>query len=362
MKTLENENATFSEVVNALAQIFNSTNWTGTTLDLIESGVDRLNGTVNITVQNGFIMSQRVLTNTSDLVVGATFLTGKQGTIVTNASLPIDLDKNITAGIVFRLQPFVRNISFVRALVIDQPDDYRNINDTGNGKLASSVIIAQLEDQERTLITRVNISLYLRPIQRYLGETPAKDAQFYCAFYDRNSNSWNGSGCSKPIYNATYDRYECDCDHLTSFALIFLPRGSESERLTAEDIASLVFQSLSIASFLAVIIHTIYSHLSNPKFALQVSDLLSLTSSGVTMLLFIFYIALALTVYTSKSSTTSGGPCFLSASVLMFFVYFLLILMFCIKTSVAYFNYVRFVLLFPFHPSENCTCCSVYPS
>jgi len=77
-------------------------------------------------------------------------------------------------------------------------------------------------------------------------------------------------------------------------------------------------------------------------------DLLPLISSASTTILFIFYIALTMTVYTRISSSSSTPiPCFTSASVLMFFVYFFLIFMFCAKTSIGYFNYLRFIYLFP---------------
>jgi hypothetical protein len=79
---------------------------------------------------------------------------------------------------------------------------------------------------------------------------------------------------------------------------------------------------------------------------LQANDLLPLISCASTTVLFIFYIALGMTVYTQTTSENET-ECFLSSSVLMFFVYFFLIFMFCAKTSVGYFNYLRFVHLFP---------------
>jgi hypothetical protein len=79
---------------------------------------------------------------------------------------------------------------------------------------------------------------------------------------------------------------------------------------------------------------------------LQANDLLPLISCASTTILFIFYIALGMTVYTQTSSSNQT-QCFLSSSVLMFLVYFFLIFMFCAKTSVGYFNYLRFVYLFP---------------
>ena len=53
-----------------------------------------------------------------------------------------------------------------------------------------------------------------------------------------------------------------------------------------------------------------------------------------------------MTVY-NQTPSANETRCFLSSSVLMFFVYFSLIFMFCAKTSVGYFYYLRFVRLFP---------------
>jgi hypothetical protein len=80
--------------------------------------------------------------------------------------------------------------------------------------------------------------------------------------------------------------------------------------------------------------------------SLRAYDLLPLISCASTTILFIFFIALGMTVYTGTSSLNQT-ECFLSSSVLMFFTYFFLIFMFCTKTSVGYFNYLRFVRLFP---------------
>ena len=79
---------------------------------------------------------------------------------------------------------------------------------------------------------------------------------------------------------------------------------------------------------------------------LKANDLLPLISCASTTILFIFYIALTLTVYTNTPSKDET-KCFLSSSILMFFVYFFLIFMFCAKTTVGFFNYLRFVYLFP---------------
>jgi hypothetical protein len=85
--------------------------------------------------------------------------------------------------------------------------------------------------------------------------------------------------------------------------------------------------------------------------SLRAFDLLPLISCASTTILFIFYIALGMTVYTKTSSDDEKEKkCFLSSKVLMFFVYFFVLFMFCTKTSVGYYNYLRFVHLFPQPP------------
>ncbi|CAF3607032.1 unnamed protein product [Rotaria socialis] len=334
-----------SEIANALIAYFNQTIVNEKlTPDDIDYAVSRLNISVNVSVENGLIMSQKPLIDNRSPMIGAVFLTQSGGKIVVQQSSIRDVNANISVGGIYSLKSF-DSIDFLRILLIDKPIEYLNVTDTLNRKLASSVVVANLQSSDKQLVSGMNISLYFRARKDFVVD-PTKNVDFFCSFYDSHTASWNESGCSMPVYNSTWDRYECNCNHLTSFALIWLPKTSESGKLTAQDIASLVFQSISIICFLAVIIHVIYTRITNPVMSLQAKDLLPLVSTAVTMILFIFYIALTLTVFMSPESKDSQ-ICFLNASILMFFVYFLLILMFCIKTSVAYFNYINFVHLFP---------------
>ena len=228
---------------------------------------------------------------------------------------------------------------------MDKPSAYTNIDNSSNKTLASSIIMATVQ-RNNVVSSSMNISLYLQVLDEY---KPNVSATYLCSFYDPNTLKWNESGCTAPTYNDTYDRYECSCNHLTSFALIWLPQSSltnSSRTFDAQDIASLVFQSISIISFLAVIIHAIYIRIQEPLLGFRPYNLIPLISCASTTVLFIFYIALGMTAYT-KTSSADETKCFLSSSILMFFVYFLLIFMFCVKTSVGYFNYLRFVCLFP---------------
>lgn len=314
----------------------------------IEQAVDQLNTTVNTTVANGFIMSQNPSTRNRSVIIGAVFLSLNNGIIVLNTTRANDTNRNISIGGVLDIESS-SNVAFIRFLMIDRAVEYENVSDNRNGRLASSVLISSLQENGGQSRRNVNISLYFR-VRRDVFADSLLTSNFYCGFYDVISRSWNDSGCSRPIYNSVWDRYECFCDHLTSFALIWLPGTSKSAALDPQDITSLALQSMSIVCFLLALVHMIYSKLFDANFALKANDLMSFFSHLPTMILFVFYIGLTVNVYRSSSSSMIDRDidvCTLASTVLMFFVYFFLILMFCVKTSVGYFTYRNFVSIFP---------------
>jgi hypothetical protein len=341
-----NNQSNATEIASALISYFNQTAPTEiVTPEDIEYAVSRLNISVNSSINNGFIMSQPPSANVNNIPVGAIFLSQSGGEIVGQQSQGFDTNTNISVGGVYSFNSY-SGIDFLRMLLIDSPNEYRNVTDTQNRTLGSSVVVANVQTNTMQPPSQMNISLYYRIRQDFVSGS-IDNINVYCSFYDTDTKSWNDTGCSMPIYNALWDRYECSCNHLTSFALLWLPKTSSSNNsLDAQDIASLVFQSVSILCFLIIMAHALYHRFAKPHTGLRPRDSLPLISNAAAMLLFIFYIALGLTVYTSPITQTTD-VCFLSASVLMFFVYFFLILMFCIKTSIAYFNYLNFVHLFP---------------
>jgi hypothetical protein len=214
--------------------------------------------------------------------------------------------------------------------------------------LVSSIVIATI-NKESYNPDNIVIDLYFQVI---IPSDSNEDATYLCVFYDTKTSQWSESGCTKPTFNKRLDRYECKCYHLTSFALLWSlesPRSPINDSRTefnAHDKISIAFQFLSITCYLGIIIHGITIRIINPQTYTRPRHLLPLISHGITMILFVFYTALSLTVYT-KTMFSNGTECFLSSSVLMFFVYFFLIFMFCTKTCTGYFNYIHFVQLFP---------------
>ena len=280
---------------------------------------------------------------TNQTLLGASFVLSKGGQIVDDSNQYSITHSNITTGAIISSES-LSGVTSLNMLIISRPLDYRNIDNSSEKALASSVIVAAVQRDANITHQSMNISLFFQVLDEFKPNITNVD--YYCSFYDAHSSQWNESGCTKPNYNQQWNRYECSCNHLTSFALIWLPNTQYTQNLSAQDIASLVFQSISIICFIIVISHALFIRLRDPLMRLQAYDLLPLISSASTTILFIFFIALGMTVYT-RTTSEEQTECFLSSSVLMFFVYFFVIFMFCTKTSVGYFNYLRFVLLFP---------------
>ncbi|CAF1286760.1 unnamed protein product [Rotaria sp. Silwood1] len=313
------------------------------TVSEIDNLVSKLNATdISIPTTDSIIIAQAVNQSENLIVLGASFEHGVGGQIVTTSNAPNVTSSNITAAAIISTQ-YLSGVSSLNMLIIDTPTTYERADNSSNKTLASSVIVVSLQRTATTV--PIDICLFFQPLNQYKPNESEK-VDYFCSFYDTNNLTWNESGCTKPYYNRPFNRYECSCNHTTSFALIWLPKVPLTRHLNAQDIGSLVFLSTSVLCFLAIIIHGLTIRIFKPISSIKARDLLPLISCAVTIIVFIFYIALTMIVYT-KETYDDEKECFLSSSILMFFVYFFLILMFCVKTSVGYFNYVRFVRLFP---------------
>jgi hypothetical protein len=285
------------------------------------------------------------LNRSYDETIGAYFISRSGGALIFKANRSDSLYESFSAAAVFD-EDSLKNISNLNLFLLERPSDTRLFNDSKNRTVVSPVIIASPQIINNS---SANITLYFTNEAQELANK--NNNEFFCVYFDTNTSSWNNSGCTKPKYNDNHKRYECNCSHLTSFGLMWLPPGSvnsssESSDLRPVDIFSLVAQFISIGCFLALIIHNIVTRINNPHTKFQSIHLFPMISSGITVLLFIFYIALVLTVY-MKARSLETEICFTSATVLMFFAYFFMILTFGAKTSVVYFYYTRYVRLFP---------------
>ena len=317
----------------------------------IDSIVDNLNG-VNLTINSNasFLMVQQPMRDNNVTLLGASFTRGVGGNMV-DTSNKENITKSVLSAAAIINKETLSNVTSLNILIIDRATNYENVDNSTNKTLTSSVIVVNVQ-RNAAVFNSTTIRLYFNPSPEYKRNG---SGNYLCSFYDNDNSQWNESGCTAPQYNSDFDRYECSCNHLTSFALIWLPESSltanATKQLDAQDIASLVFQSLSIICFLAIIIHAMGMRILYPSMGMPALNLLPLVSMASTIILFVFFIALGMTVYTQTSSSTST-QCFTSSNVLMFLVYFFLIFMFCVKTCVGYFYYQRFVHLFP-QPSHR---------
>ncbi|CAF4743788.1 unnamed protein product [Rotaria socialis] len=312
------------------------------TVDQIDYYVNNMtNVNVSRNTDDSILLAKQPYQGNNETILGASFLTGSGGEIISTLNVSNVSQSYLSAAAIVSDKSLIGATS-LNILIIDKPTTYETVSNSTEQRIASSVIVVGIQRGD-PMPAPFTISLYFQVLSDFEPKVPA---DYFCSFYDTSNHIWNESGCTKPTFKNSLNRYECSCNHTTTFALIWLPKVPLTRYLNSQDIASLVFQSISICCFIAVIIHAIVIRFRDPIMSLQTNDLPPLMSCAVTMILFIFFIALAMTTYT-KTSSEDQTSCFLSSSVLMFFVYFFIIFMFCIKTSVAYFNYLRFVCLFP---------------
>ena len=210
-----------------------------------------------------------------------------------------------------------------------------------NMTIASSIAIVDLKPKIHPSFVRLFFQSFLDK-----SKHTDTDGQYRCAFFNHTTSFLDDSGCGTPQYNSIWDRFECVCDHQTPFSLIWIPKFINNSSVKTQSIASLVFLSISILSFLVVLIHSIIDRITNSISSLPASDLLPLLSVGNTMLVFVIFI-ISTPVANRQKPSSDATICSLGSYILGFLLYFFLLLMFCTKTSVGYFNYVRFVQLFP---------------
>ncbi|CAF1349053.1 unnamed protein product [Adineta steineri] len=356
---LRNSSSDTDRVAKALSlyisSVTNSTVTLNTTSTLSADEIDNIvkdltNINLSLSSNTSFIAVQQPNQDENSMVLGASFKRGIGGDIIdTNNEVNVT-DSFITAAVIVNRES-LNGVTSLNLLIIDKPTEYENIDNSTNKTLTSSVIVVNLQ-RDDSAFSPLYLSLYFKLIEEYI---PNGIGKYLCSFYNTTTFIWSETGCSSAFYNQQFNRYECNCTHTTSFALVWLPQSllteTSSKTFDAQDIASLITQLISIICFLIIMIHATGIRIINPLIGVQALNLLPLISTASTTILFSFYIALSLTVYTQTSSSYQT-ECFSSSGVLMFITYFFLIFMFCVKTITGYFYFLRFVRLFP-QPSHR---------
>jgi hypothetical protein len=149
-------------------------------------------------------------------IIGASYTHDIGGVIIDSENENIISNTNLTAAAIIYYQSSV-DVTSINMFIIDKPTTYENIDNSNNQTLASSVIVAAVQRNSSVFIP-MNISLYFQVLNEY---RPSVVAIYSCAYYDINNRQWNVSGCTIPQLNSQFNRYECSCNHLSTFALVW---------------------------------------------------------------------------------------------------------------------------------------------
>ena len=355
---------------NYISSIVNTTNISNPDVTLTLTQIDNVvsnltENSLNFNTSTALVLTTNPVQD-ERIILGASFRTGIGGNYVDNFNKPQIINSAISSAVIFNNDSLI-NASTLAIAVISDTTVYANVDNSSNQQLVSQLIVTELRTRSEieSYNTNISVSLYFQIISQ---ANVAQDPEFTCVFYDTTTLRWNSSGCTVPTFNPAFNRFECSCNHLTSFGLVWSPRSirSSSESLdppvlNAKDIGSLVCQSISIVAFTMVIIHYIVMVHQKPNDFSSPKNILPLAAFGATILLFIFFIATSLTVFTryqnknqgtsssssrtisSRASSFDPTVCLSSESQLALTVYFFLILMFSFKTLAGHATYRYFI-------------------
>ena len=199
----------------------------------IDSIVGQLNSNIIMNRTDLFLMATST-DQEKDMIIGVSFQSESGGELIRNANRYQMIETNVST-LAFISPDSLRGVTHLSMLVIDKPDYYDSFTNSMNEILVSSIIVAKVQ-RNQSLSERMNISLYFT--KRWNNVVTEKFAgHFVCSYYDTDASSWKEFGCTLPIYNAQFNRYECSCNHLTTFALLYrIDRSSLTTTVTLESI------------------------------------------------------------------------------------------------------------------------------
>ncbi|CAF0737036.1 unnamed protein product [Didymodactylos carnosus] len=347
-------NATSLQTADALQDYYITLNTTENNLtsfqvtaNMLDAIVDSINQTIFRDTPVIYLQSKNPTLSNDLLLIGAGFYTNEGGRDVTNTRHTSSQIHGISAAVIVTDTDRLKYVSLLKFLLIDQPANYLQHN-TNMTQLSSSVIIVSTYPE----MYDIGVSLYFTIKYNATVFNSSQKYSLQCTFWN-GTTGWviaDKTGCQRAPTRRDditpgMTVYQCNCNHFTTFALIWLPANeinydnTETIVYTASDYISIAFQSFSIVAFVYIILHASITKIYCADTRIVVSDMLPLISCGATCLLFIFYLALLLTVYLNPATST---VCDTKSLTLMYITYFLIIFAFCCKTSLGYFNYLRF--------------------
>jgi len=168
---------------------------------------------------SSFLIVQPIF-QSSYMIQGASFVRYQGGELIT------DLNQNNITNSLISAAAVINNASlseftYLSMLIIDDPSAFYYVNSSSNKTLASSIIVVSL-NANSSLNASIDISLSFMLLNNSIPNL--NTTSYYCSFYDTNNSEWSESGCTTSTYNSLYNRFDCSCNHLTSFALLASPR------------------------------------------------------------------------------------------------------------------------------------------
>lgn len=158
--------------------------------------------------------------NRNTTILGGVFNRKKSGQIMDGDSRNRLLNSNVSVAAFFSNSALI-DVKSINILIIDKLSYYETLDQTDGQRLVSSIVIANLQ-RNNTNNTKASISLMFQILNEY--NNLFTGGSYRCSFYNHKNLKWDDTVCSLPFYNAANDRYECTCDHLSTFALIWSPR------------------------------------------------------------------------------------------------------------------------------------------
>ncbi|CAF3343919.1 unnamed protein product, partial [Rotaria sp. Silwood2] len=189
---------------------------TANEIDTYLANITNINLIINTT--DSILVAQQLNQRGNVMVLGASFTRGIGGQVINTANTDNITNSFSSAAAIISNQS-ITGVMSLNMLIIDKPTTYKDLDKSSDRFLASSVIVVALHRND-SASTPMNISLYFQVLQEY---HPNRVAQYYCSFYDTTSLKWNESGCTMPENNTAFNRYECSCNHLSTFALVWSP-------------------------------------------------------------------------------------------------------------------------------------------
>ncbi len=208
----------------------------------IDHLVGQLNTNVIINTTNSFIMATSPNQN-NDIVLGVSFQSSSGSQLIRNSNQRHIINSKMSAAAIISPDSLI-GVTHLSMLVIDKPVYYNHFTSSMNKKLVSSIIVAKVQRNKSSSSDRMNISLYFTKQSEYISNDTLT-GNFICSFYNTSTLSWETLGCTLPIYNVVFNRYECSCNHLTTFALLYQIDPSASTSHSTQELTTSTLNRIS---------------------------------------------------------------------------------------------------------------------